>query len=119
MLRRGAGLAGIFETQIRKVPGTTWFQALFGIATMLSAVATFIVLSRSAPLAETPRTVQFLLFANALLIIILGWLVTDGYLKLRSRSAEAGEGQLGRRLCWSLACLQWFRPDLYYCFYGK
>jgi len=98
VLRRGAGLAGIFETQIRKVPGTTWFQALFGIATMLSAVATFIVLSRSAPLAETPRTVQFLLFANALLIIILGWLVTDGYLKLRSRSAEAGEGQLGRRL---------------------
>lgn len=91
-------MAGIFRTQIKKTSGATWFQAIFGIATMLSAVATFIVLSRAAPSAETPRTVQLLLYANALLIIILGWLVVDGYLKLRNRSAEAGDGQLGRRL---------------------
>ena len=91
-------MAGILRTQIKKTSGATWFQAIFGIATMLSAVATFIVLSRAAPAAETPRTVQLLLYANALLIIILGWLVVDGYLKLRNRSAEAGDGQLGRRL---------------------
>ncbi|MEL6830865.1 MAG: ATP-binding protein [Pseudomonadota bacterium] len=81
-----------------KRSGSRWFQALFLIATVLSASATFLAISWSSPTDAVPREVQFLLIANTGLLVILGWFVVSRYLALRGDEGREGGGRLARRL---------------------
>ena len=78
--------------------GGRWFQALFLVATVLSASATFLAISWSSPTDAVPREVQMLLIANTGLLVILGWFVVSRYLALRGERGREGGGRLARRL---------------------
>lgn len=78
--------------------GGRWFQALFLVATVLSASATFLAISWSSPTDAVPREVQLLLIANTGLLVILGWFVVSRYMSLRGEREREGGGRLARRL---------------------
>ncbi len=85
-----------FFAMVRR-SGPQWFQSLFILATVLSATATFIALSRSTPTASVPPEVQLLLLANTGLVLILAWIVVARYFDLRKRRQQEGGGRLAQR----------------------
>ncbi|MDJ0921939.1 MAG: ATP-binding protein [Henriciella sp.] len=80
-----------------KRSGGRWFQALFVIAAILSASASYIALARSSPTASVPREVQILLMANTIILLVLGWMVVSRYIDLRRDKDKAGGGRLAQR----------------------
>lgn len=77
--------------------GGRWFQALFVVAAIFSASASYIALARSSPTASVPREVQILLMANTIILLVLGWMVISRYFDLRNEKDEAGGGRLAQR----------------------
>lgn len=77
--------------------GGRWFQALFVVAAIFSATASYIALARSSPTASVPREVQILLMVNTVILLVLGWLVVSRYFDMRRDRDEAGGGRLAQR----------------------
>ena len=82
--------------QIRQ-SSSVWFQALFALAAVICATASFIALARTSPTASVPPQVQALLVVNTIILVILGWIVASRYLELRSTREADGGGRLARR----------------------
>lgn len=72
------------------------FQALFFIAALLAAAATFAAISGVSPVDPTGGRISWLLGANGVLIAILGWIVYRRYMDMQGAGRGSGH-KLARR----------------------